>query len=92
MYTVITSQVISIGITANKLPPTPLEGRKYVLIQNLGSPIIYIGGSLITADTAGTGGLQLTTRSTWRETYSDNVDIYGIVATGSTQVLIEEGK
>lgn len=92
MYIVITSKVITVGIIATKLPPTPLEGRKYLTIQNLGSAILYVGNTFITADTSGTGGIQLSTRSTWREPYGDTVDIYGIIASGTSQALIEEGK
>lgn len=92
MYNTITSQVITIGVTAGKLPPTPLEGRKYVTVQNLGGVTVYVSGSLVTANTAGTGGFQLLPRAAWSELYSDNVDIYGVIATGSTQVLVEEGK
>ena len=92
MYLILTSQIISVGITATKLPTVPLEGRKYVTIQNLGGVFVYIGNSLVTADTSGTGGFQLLPKGTWSEPYSDTVDIYGIIATGSTQAYVEEGK
>lgn len=92
MYIVLTSQIVSVGVTPNKLPVTPLEGRKYVTIQNLGTVTLYLGGTMVTANTAGTGGYQLLPRASWSELYSDMVDIYGVIATGSSTVLIEEGK
>jgi len=92
MYQIITSQIITIGITASKLPPVPMEGRNYLTIQNLGGVTVYVGGTMVTADTAGTGGYQLLPKNFWGESYSDNVDVYGVIATGSTQVLTEEGK
>lgn len=92
MYSIITSQILSIGVTASKIPPSPLQGRKYLTIQNLGGVFVYVGGTTVTADTSGTGGFQLLPKGTWSELYTDNVDIYGIIASGSTQVLVEEGK
>jgi hypothetical protein len=92
MYLTLTSQIISLGITAKKMPPIPLEGRKYLTVQNIGGVFVYLGNSLVTANTAGTGGFQLLPKGTWSETYTDAVDIYGIIATGSSQVYIEEGK
>ncbi len=92
MYNTTTSQIISLGVTATKLPSNPLKGRKYVSIQNLGGVFVYIGNALITADTAGTGGFQLLPKATWERTFTNNIDVYGIIATGSTQVLVEEAK
>ena len=92
MYWTITSQIITLGITASKLPPTALEGRKYLTVQNLGGVTIYVGNTFVTADTTGTGGFQLLPKATWSELYSDNVDIYGVIVTGSSQVYTEEGK
>ena len=92
MYLLTTSQIIMLGVTASKLPPTPLEGRKYVTIQNIGGVFVYIGGSMVTANTANTGGFQLLPKGTWSETYSDAVSIYGVISTGSSPVFIEEGK
>ena len=92
MYWTITSQIISLGVTASKLPPTAMEGRKYLTIQNLGGVTIYVGNTFVTANTTGTGGFQLLPKATWSELYTDNVDIYGVIATGSSQVYTEEGK
>ena len=91
MYLAITSQIISIGVTAIKLPTTPLIGRDYIIIQNVGTGTVYIGNSAVTANTANTGGHQLLPSGEWVATYTDKVDIYGIVAAGSSQVVIEEG-
>ena len=92
MYIVITSQVIALGITASKLPPTALEGRKYLTLQNLGGVTVYVGNTFVTADTAGTGGYQLLPKGYWNELYSDNVSVYGVISTGSSQIYCEEGK
>ena len=92
MYWTITSQVITLGVTAGKLPPTVLEGRKYISLQNLGGVTVYVGNTFVTANTAGTGGYQLLPRGVWSENYTDNVDVYGVIATGSSQIYVEEGK
>ena len=92
MYSTITSQVIVLGVTAKKLPNSPLVGRDYLVIQNVGSGTVYIGNSLVTADTAATGGHQILPSGEYIATYTDKVDIYGIIAAGSSQVVVEEGK
>lgn len=92
MYWTITNQIITLGVTASKLPPTALEGRKYVSLQNLGGVTIYVGNTFVTANTAGTGGYNLLPRGVWYEQYSDNVDVYGVISVGSSQIYVEEGK
>lgn len=92
MYIVTTSQIVSVGITASKLPILPLVGREYILIQNVGGVTVHLGNSLVTADTANTGGYQLLPHGEYIATYTDEVNIYGIITTGSNQVLIQEGK
>ena len=92
MYRTITSQIVAVGASATKLPPTAMPGRKYVMVQNVGNVMLYVGNSLATADTTGTGGFQVLPRSYWRDNYSNAVDVWGIIVTGSTNVLVEEGK
>ncbi len=92
MYITMTSYIITLGSTPSLLPPIPTEGRKYITIQNIGGVFVYLGNTAVTADTAGTGGFQLLPKGTWSEPYSDNVGIYGVIATGSSQVYVEEGK
>ena len=92
MYQLITSQIITLGVTASKLPNNALEGRKYIALQNLGGVTVYVGNTFITSDTANTGGYQLFPKNWWREEYSDNVSIYGLIATGSSEIYIEQGK
>lgn len=79
-------------MTAGKLPATPLKGRDEVVIQNVGNIAVYLGNTAVTADTAGTGGYLLLPRAGYVYKYKHTVDIYGVVASGSGQVLVQEGK
>lgn len=88
----IDTEVVSVTTTATKCPSTPLVGRKYIMIENVGSVIVYIGDSTVTADTASTGGSQLEPGDVWREPFDHTVDIYGRVATGTCNIVCEEGK
>ena len=90
-YTIKT-QVVSVGTTATKLPATPLVGRKYIRVQNIGSSTLYIGGAAVSADSTSTGGIQLFPYSVWEESYDHTVNVYGIVASGTCNVVVEEGK
>jgi len=86
------SQVVSVGTTATKIPGTPLVGRQYILIQNVGDATVYLGDSTVTADEAATGGIQITPMASWKEYFDHTVDVYGIVASGTVKVVVEEGK
>lgn len=88
----IKTQVVSVTTSATKLPTTPLVGRQYVSIQNIGTVTVYIGNSTVTADTASTGGKQLLPYASTTRDYDNTVDVYGIVASGSANVVCEEGK
>lgn len=92
MYLAITSQIITLGVTPSKLPPNPLQGRQYISLQNLGGVTIYIGNTFVTANTASTGGYQLLPKGNWYENYTDTVDVYGVISSGSAPIYIEEGK
>jgi len=92
MYLTVTNQTIVLGVTAQKLPASPLVGRKYIAIQNIGNVTVFLGNTMVTADTAGTGGFQLLPKGTWREEFTHNVEPWGVIASGSSEVYIEEGK
>ena len=86
------TQVISVTTSATKLPTTALVGREYVCVQNIGTATVYLGASTVTADTASTGGRQLLPYKEWCDDYDHTVDVYGIVASGTNNVEVEEGK
>ena len=86
------TEVVSVGTSATALPTTALVGRKYIQVQNVGSVIVYIGDATVTADTASTGGSQLEPGDIWREQYDHTISIYGRVATGTCNIVVEEGK
>lgn len=88
----IRTQVIAVNDTATKLPTTPLPGREYVTLQNVGNATLYLGNSTVTAGTGAGGGLQIVPFASWNGAYDNSVDIYGIVASGTTKVVVEEGK
>lgn len=86
------TQVVSVAVTATKLPTTPLVGRIYIMIQNVGTATVYIGSSTVTAGTTSTGGIQLLPFEKWYQEYDHTVDVYGIVASSTCNVVVEEGK
>lgn len=88
----IKTTVVSVGTTATALPATPVVGRKYIRVQNIGTATVYIGASTVTADTAATGGIQITPYSVWEEDYDNTVIVYGIVAASTCNIVCEEGK
>lgn len=84
----IKTQTVSVGNTATKLPTTPLVGRQYVSLQNIGTVTVYWGASDVTTS----NGKQLLPYATATRDYDNTVDVYGIVASGSCSVIVEEGK
>lgn len=90
-YKVLTT-VVSVAATATKLPSSPMVGRKYILLQNVGTATIFVGDANVTADTASTGGTQILPYAYWLNEYDHTVDVYGIVAAGTENMVVEEGK
>ncbi len=85
--------VVSVGTTAVALPATALSGRKSIIVKNVSSGVVYLGKSDVTADTTtGTGGFQLAQNATFQGDLGENVILYGIVASGTSNVCVIEVK
>ena len=84
----IKTQNVAVNATATKLPTTPLVGREYLLITNKESTVLYIGNDSVTSSIGTPLGINDTYYGEWKST----IDIFGIVASGGTNVTVEEGK
>ena len=91
MYIITTSNIVAIDSLGVKMTAL-LKGRKYIQLQNVGEYTVWVAGTAVTADTAGTGGHTLYPFATWRENYSHLVDVYCIVKNTGGSVLQQEGK
>ena len=80
------SQAVTVGVTATKIPTTPLTSRRSVLILNNSNNVIYLGHSGVTT----VNGYPMNPQDTIKIDISDEVDIYGI-STVSGEVRILEG-
>jgi hypothetical protein len=81
--------VVSVGTTATLIAtPSSAPENAGVLIQNLGSVTLYLGGSTVTANTASTGGLQLAAGASTNVpcTGAASEALYGIVASSTANV------
>lgn len=81
--------VVSVGTTATLIAtPGSVPENDGVLIQNLGSGVLYLGGATVTANTASTGGLQVAANTTVNVpcTGAAADGIYGIVASSTANV------
>ena len=85
--------VVTVADTATAIPATALSGRKVVMVQNIGTVTVYLGNSAVTADEAATGGYQLINEGdTWVGDFTDDVVVYGIVASGTSSVVVWEAR
>lgn len=85
--------IISVTTTATLLPTAALKGRKTVMVQNLSTSTVYIGNANVTADTASTGGWQLINQGdSVTMDFTDNIAVYGIMASGTANVCVWEGR
>jgi len=81
----VTSQ--SVSNTATQLAATPLSGRIYLEIQNLGAVDVYVNFSnAVTAS----NGLKIAKGSSWSIDLDDNAAIYAITASGTADLRIAE--
>ncbi len=78
--------ITSVDNTATALPATAFAGRKSMLIKNLDNVTVYLGSDTVTADTASTGGHPLIQYDAVSIDLGENTIIYGITASGSSNV------
>jgi hypothetical protein len=81
--------VVSVGTTATLIAtPGSVPDNIGVLIQNLGTGTLYIGGSTVTAGTTSTGGLQVAANAIVNVpcTGAASESIDGIVASSTANV------
>lgn len=85
--------VTSVGTTAVLLAtPSSAPDVDGILVQNLGSVAVYLGGSTVTAGTTSTGGLQLAASSTTPllvpTTGASAEGLYAITASSTANVAV----
>ena len=85
--------VISVTTTATALPATALKGRKTIMVQNISTSVVYIGNVNVTSDTASTGGWQLINKGdSVTLDFTEGIIVYSIVASGTANVVVWEGR
>lgn len=84
----ILEQSVTVGaVVAVALPTTPLNARKFMVIQNNSANIVYIGSSTVTS----ARGYKLLPNAGILLNVEDNVDIYAIASGAGSDVRILEG-
>lgn len=81
--------VVSVGTTATLIAtPSPAPENDGILIQNLGSVTLYLGGSTVTANTASTGGYPVAASASANvpTTGASSEGLYGITASSTANV------
>lgn len=82
-----------VGVTAVQLPATALANRNAMSITNLSSQILYIGfDASVTADSAigTTAGWEVGIGEGFNIDITNNIPLYGIVASGTALIKIME--
>lgn len=81
--------VVSVGTTATLIAtPSSAPENDGILIQNLGSVTLYLGGPTVTAGTTSTGGYQVAASAsvTVPTTGASSEPLYGITASSTANV------
>lgn len=77
------SSTAAVTDVAAQLMATPLDGRRKVVIQNLGANEVYLGGSAV----ADTNGIVLLRRTSIELEIGEHVDLFAVCASGETASL-----
>lgn len=77
---------VSVAQTATALPVTALKGRKTILITNNTDEKLYLGDSSVATNT----GLPIELGQTFAADITENIVIYGIVASGTSDIRVME--
>lgn len=80
------ASAVTVTTTATPLPATALTGRRYILIQNLGGSQMFIGDAAVTSSS----GVRLAAGASWEGELGDDVVLYAIKASGSSDVRVYE--
>lgn len=83
------STKVTVADTATLLPATALTNRKKVMVQNISNSTTYLGGSGVTASGA-TQGASLLKGDIYKEDLGPSALLYGIVASGTNDVIVLE--
>jgi hypothetical protein len=85
-------ELVVVGTSAVALPTTALTSRKTLLIQadSANAAVIYVGESGVTADTAATGGIQLSAGQSIALDVGAGVTVYGRSTSATQRVRIAE--
>ena len=84
-------QVVTIGTTATPIPATALDRRTGLTMYNRSGVTIYLGSSTVTKDGVTQGApLENNTDTSWP--VASSVIVYGIVAAGTANLNIIEGR
>lgn len=73
-------QAVVVTQTAASLLSTPLAGRKWIEIQNLGNQEIFIGDSTVSA----TNGLRIARGAYWKGEVADSVNLFACTSSASS--------
>lgn len=84
------TKTVTVGDTAVQIDATPLADREAVLIQNIGNQDVFVGPAN-TVTTA--NGILIPKGSSYvKEDWGVNLQIWGITASGTSDVRLEESK
>ena len=93
LFTDIRTTTLDVSTTAIKLPASPLADRNSLEIHNLGSSTLYIGkDNTVTADAVigTTSGKEIDGGSFWSIDITEDIELYGIVASGTVRIKVTE--
>jgi len=81
------NQAVTIATSATPIPETPLSRRMSLVVFNNSAVPVYIGASDVTVET----GFPIYPRSSIDIKMEEEVELYGIVSTGTADLRILEG-
>jgi hypothetical protein len=83
----VSQSVVTVAVTATKIPAIPAVGRTSLLISNMSGVTVYIGDAAVTT----ANGFPIPNNGNLPLSILETVNIYGIVAVGTAAVNIIEG-
>lgn len=85
-HTVLEQQT-AVGVAATPIPAVALNGRKKILVVNVGANPVFLGSATVTV----ANGIPLAPNGIYTDTQTENVILYGIVGAGAENVRVLEG-
>lgn len=81
---------VTVAATATRLDASPLASRRLVRVVNIGTADVYVGHANTVTTSGATTGFWIRPGGQWSDRLAEGIEVWGIVASGTQDVIVVE--